>query len=215
MTFVVEREGKELEIEVEGKWVGQIGEITYNRRMVGLMFAPGTPDVGEFWQMAYIPPTQLVRDVVEQTFRTLRALTIDRAKTGVGPDKLMGPVGIATNLKRSIDVDLRLGLWLLVLLNINLAILNMLPLPVLDGGHITFALIQVVTRRPLPPKVINTLQNAFVLLLLGFIMYVTFHDVRRLMPVSKADREAAIERSESLDRTLKEDGSDSSDAAPE
>jgi len=72
----------------------------------------------------------------------------------------------------------RLAIWFSVLLNVNLAILNLLPLPVLDGGHIVLALVEAVRRRPLNPRALLWLQNACALLLIGFMLYVTFFDVQ-------------------------------------
>jgi regulator of sigma E protease len=75
--------------------------------------------------------------------------------------------------------DIRLALSFLVLLNVNLAILNLLPIPVLDGGHIMFTLLEWVRKKPLNYKLMEAIQSTFVILLLGFILYVTFNDGKR------------------------------------
>jgi len=66
-----------------------------------------------------------------------------------------------------------------VLLNVGLAIFNMLPIPVLDGGHIVIALIEKIRRRPLNVKVLEYTTLVFAALLISFMMYVTFYDVKR------------------------------------
>ena len=100
---------------------------------------------------------------------------------------LMGAPGIMRLLHRfSID-DFRRLLWFIVLLNINLAILNLLPIPVLDGGHILFALIEKILRRPLPFAWVNAIQNIFVILFLGLMAYVMFFDIRRWQGDIKSD----------------------------
>ena len=65
-----------------------------------------------------------------------------------------------------------------MLINVNLAIFNLLPLPVLDGGHITLAILEVIRRKPLSMRILEPLQTGFALLLLGFMAYVTLFDVQ-------------------------------------
>lgn len=68
-------------------------------------------------------------------------------------------------------------LWFSVFLNVNLAVMNMLPFPVLDGGHITMAIIEWIRRRPINVRVLEYVQSACVLLVLGFFIMVTLKDV--------------------------------------
>jgi len=68
-------------------------------------------------------------------------------------------------------------LWFSVFLNVNLAVMNMLPFPVLDGGHITMAIIEGIRRRPISVRVLEYVQSACVLLVLGFFVMVTLKDV--------------------------------------
>lgn len=74
----------------------------------------------------------------------------------------------------------RLALWFSVILNVNLAILNMLPLPVLDGGHITLALIEAARRRPVNAQLLERISTACAMLLIGFMLFITFFDVQDL-----------------------------------
>jgi len=68
-------------------------------------------------------------------------------------------------------------LWFSVILNVNLALLNLLPMPVLDGGHITLSLIEWIRRRPSHPKILNYLQNGFAIALISLMAYLAFFDV--------------------------------------
>ncbi len=79
----------------------------------------------------------------------------------------------------------RMALWFSVVMNINLAVLNMLPLPVLDGGHITLALIEAVRRRPVSAKVLGYLQTGFAVMLIMYMLYIAFFDVQDLFPHGK------------------------------
>ena len=71
-------------------------------------------------------------------------------------------------------------LWMIALINVNLAIFNLLPIPVLDGGHMLFATISKLIGRPLPKKFMENIQSAFMILLLGFVIYISFFDVSRV-----------------------------------
>jgi len=62
-------------------------------------------------------------------------------------------------------------------LNINLAIINMLPLPVLDGGHVMFALWEGITRRKPHPGFVNALVNVFAVLLITLMIFLSLRDL--------------------------------------
>jgi regulator of sigma E protease len=64
-----------------------------------------------------------------------------------------------------------------VVLNINLALLNLLPFPVFDGGHITMALLEMIRRKPLNLRLMEWIQTGAVLLLLTYFVTITFKDV--------------------------------------
>jgi regulator of sigma E protease len=86
-----------------------------------------------------------------------------------------------------------LALWFGVVVNVNLAIMNLLPLPILDGGHITLAVLEKIRRRPINTRFLEYLQTAFALLLLSFMAYVTVLDVGdRAKPAKSGDAEPAI-----------------------
>ena len=72
----------------------------------------------------------------------------------------------------------RLALWFSVVLNVNLALLNLLPIPVLDGGHITFALIETAIRRPVNRRVLEIFNTAAALLVIGFMLFISFFDAQ-------------------------------------
>ena len=123
-------------------------------------------------------PLEQVRDVLDKTFATIGALIHSR-ETGVGAKDLSGPVGILAVLASAVNSDYRLALSFLVLLNINLAIINLLPIPVLDGGHILMAIIEKIRRRPLNIKFVEYTTTGFAVLLISFMLYLTFFDIKR------------------------------------
>jgi regulator of sigma E protease len=80
-------------------------------------------------------------------------------------------------------------LWFSVVLNVNLALLNMLPLPVLDGGHITLSLIEVIRRRPVSARILEKIQSGFAALLIAFMLYIAFFDTGDWIRNAHSDRE--------------------------
>jgi regulator of sigma E protease len=100
-------------------------------------------------------------------------------KSSVGIDQLSGPVSIAKAKFDILKTDngLRRLLAFLVLINVNLAIFNMLPFPVLDGGHITLAIMESIARRPVRARILEYVQTACALLLMGTFFYISTKDV--------------------------------------
>ncbi len=133
------------------------------------------------------PWAQVSNDVVS-TFRTLGALL--SPSSDIGPSKLSGPIGIARALHQQAQWDIRRALWFVILVNVNLAIFNLLPIPVLDGGQILFATIGRIRRRELPANFIMATQSAFFVILMSLIVYVSFFDVKRWARDSRVERPA-------------------------
>jgi regulator of sigma E protease len=125
-------------------------------------------------------PLELVRNSVTSTLNTLGALI--SPKSDVKLQHLSGPVGIGRIYFLFFESEhgRQLVLWLSVVLNVNLAILNMLPIPVLDGGHILFGLIESVRRKPLNIRVLEVVQGVCTVLIIGAIAYISFFDVQDL-----------------------------------
>ena len=189
---VVERDKKLLTLTVTPriidpeKKIGRIGVgLTSDSTVVYRVMKPGPK------------PWEMMADVWNRTISVFNAL-IHSKQTGVGPKDLSGPVGILAMLAIWVNTDYRLALYFLVLLNINLAVLNMIPVPVLDGGHVLLAVIEKVRRRPLSARIQEYATTAFAVLLISFMLYVTFFDIRRL-PLFKSmfKRDVQIEEVES------------------
>jgi regulator of sigma E protease len=126
--------------------------------------------------LSHPTPVDQIKASAGQIFATLG--TIFSRKSDVGVQQLGGAVMIIrlyTNLFESED-GWRLVLWFSVVLNVNLALLNLLPVPVLDGGHIVLALLEAIRRRPVSAKVLQTLQTAFAAILIGFMLLIAFYD---------------------------------------
>jgi regulator of sigma E protease len=142
-------------------------------------------------------PWAQVSDVWEKTIGTLSALFHSK-ETGVGVKDLSGPPGILAMLASQLNADYRLALSFLVMLNINLAVINLFPMPVLDGGHILMAIIERIRGRPLGVRTLEYTTTAFAVLLISFMLYVSFNDVTKRFGVFKSllKSETKIEESE-------------------
>jgi regulator of sigma E protease len=122
-------------------------------------------------------PFHQVKDAATTIFRMIDALI--SPASDVKAAHFSGPVGIMRLYYQIFESPdgWRIALAFSVLINVNLALLNLLPFPVLDGGHITLALIEAVRRKPINARVLEVVQTACALLLIGFMLYVTFYDV--------------------------------------
>ena len=140
-------------------------------------------------------PWAQVEEVLDKVAITFKALG-RRKESGVGAKDLSGPIGIFGMLSIMANTDFRLALSFLVLLNINLAILNLLPVPVLDGGHILLSLVEWVRKKPVSVRLQEYVTTVFVVLLLCFFLYVTLHDVKRVSLLRDIfNRDTQIEQS--------------------
>lgn len=137
-------------------------------------------------------PWHQIKQSASQIFATIG--TVISPKSDVGVQQLGGAVMITrvyANLFEN-ENGWRLVLWFSVILNVNLAMLNMLPLPVLDGGHITLALIEMVRRRPVSPRLLNYIQSGFAVLLIGFMVFIAFFDTGDWIRSARANREVPV-----------------------
>lgn len=92
-----------------------------------------------------------------------------------------GPVAIATVTFNETRKGLIPALWWFVNLNLLLAIMNLLPIPVLDGGFIVLSVIESVIRRPVPTKILNPVYTFFALCFITLLVLVSYQDVLKVM----------------------------------
>jgi regulator of sigma E protease len=90
-----------------------------------------------------------------------------------------GPIQIAKMSKQSADLGFTPLLRFMAVLSVILAVMNILPFPALDGGHIVFILIETIIRREIPVKIKMGVQQAGIVLLLCFMVFVFYNDLTR------------------------------------
>ncbi|MBI1870287.1 MAG: RIP metalloprotease RseP [Chlamydiae bacterium] len=163
ISIEVDRGGEKKTLTIQPRW-----DNDSKRFLIG--FSRGMDFVYE-----YINPFLAMKEDILNIFQTLHALF---ART-VSPKGLAGPVGIFMMIGAFAQVGFVYFLGFMALISVNLGVFNVLPIPVLDGGHILFNMIELIFGKPLPQKVLIWIQNAFVAVLISFILYVTYQDLMR------------------------------------
>lgn len=136
----------------------------------------GLPNVQDR-KVNYNPgPIELFSTVFDEIFRTLKALF-----TGsLNPKWISGPVGIVQVVHDNWMLGIKEALFWLGAISLNLGALNLLPIPMLDGGTILISAIELLTGRRLHPKTLEKIILPFAFLLIGFFIFLTYNDLSRL-----------------------------------
>ncbi len=185
LDLLVERNGQEVLVEdLQADSVEVDGAEVYR---IGVQF-------GAFVLVHPSPWAQFV-EVFTRTRDTLTSLFAKDSL--VKPRHMSGPVGIIQIIWLKLaHGGFREGLSFIILISFSLAFFNLLPVPVLDGGHIVFALVEMVIGRRIPTRLAHAIQTAFAVLLIGFMLYVTFFDVKRSIRIWQLQRPRETEESE-------------------
>ncbi len=125
---------------------------------------------------ALIAGTQSTWALTKMMFAALGQLFTGEAS----PDELTGPVGMVQMVSKTTEYGFWYYGFLTALICLNLAVINMLPLPALDGGRIIFVLYSAITGKPVSERVEGTIHLVGLALLLLLMIYVTFNDVVRI-----------------------------------
>ncbi|MFC1833374.1 RIP metalloprotease RseP [Thermodesulfobacteriota bacterium] len=121
--------------------------------------------------------TRLTFQITGMIFETLVKLV----KREISAKNLSGPISIAQASGESLRAGFFSFIFVLAFISINLAIINLLPIPILDGGHLLFFLIEAVTRRPVTGKVREIATQAGFLFIIFLMVLVFYNDISRLI----------------------------------
>ncbi len=164
--ITVERDGKELDFTLQQKYLEEEG-----RSVIGvqakLQHSLGT----SIKQGVNATGTMAV-----QMYSAIKMIISGEA----GVKDLSGPVGIITVVSKTSDYGLTYFFYLMAFISLNLAFVNMLPLPALDGGRIIFVIIRKITGKMISDDLEGTIHAVGLILLLGLMVFVTWNDVARL-----------------------------------
>lgn len=172
--LVFERQESNELVEIVPDWAALEGRFQPSR---GVVFSPlqrvhQVDGIGEALSQGWIRTKQDLQRVGQ---------TIGWIADGTASVRdLGGPVMIMKVAKDEAAQSVTRLLLFLTMLSANLAILNFLPIPVLDGGHFVFLTIELITRKPVSERIQGTLSVMFMFLLLGFMLFIVFNDVVRL-----------------------------------
>lgn len=174
-TVVVERGDDMVTLDVAPAYIDALG-----REGVGVWLVE-TANVRYPW---YLAPWKGIQTTANATYQIVAAFGgLLASIVGDEPVKadLAGPVGIAVMTGEIARLGLAHLLQFAAMLSINLAVINILPIPALDGGRVAFVLLEAIRRKPVTPRLEQAVHAVGFVLLLGLIVVVTFKDVVGLL----------------------------------
>ncbi|MDD3154289.1 MAG: site-2 protease family protein [Victivallaceae bacterium] len=137
----------------------------------------------------YPTPWQVFVQTIDMSYKSLRGMAVylgnkmqlTTETSSIKPRHMSGPIGMGRILFESVrNSSFMTGIYFVTVISFALAIFNLLPLPVLDGGHVLFGVIELIFGKPLPSRIIKSVSVVFVTLLVALMLYVSFYDVLRL-----------------------------------
>lgn len=184
LTMVILRDGQEMTLQVAPNMRERMSpEGREVRRFeVGIrpMILEAPPP---FFEISYSNPIAAIERGMVQTWRwtSLTVLSFVRLfQAEVSPKNIGGFLSIGQMAKKSWQVGISQFLSVMAIISINLFILNLLPVPVLDGGHLVFYTIEALRGAPLSMRKMEIAQQVGLFLLLALMVYALFNDVTRI-----------------------------------
>ena len=173
----IERGGSEQAIRVKlGSKI--MPDATGRNMRTGLLGVRSTTKIGE-----PVPIYRAVPMAVDQTWRMTRSIAdglVQLAKGQVSPKQLGGPITIARVAGQGAELGVLPFIGLLALLSINLGFINLLPVPMLDGGHLVFYAVEAVRRRPVSTRALEWAFRGGLAVILALVVFTTVNDLGSL-----------------------------------
>lgn len=158
-----------------------ISGITEGKKAIGIaMDFAGTLKLGffsSFWEGAKLTVLETKAVAIGLWKFIAGAFTGDRGLIS----QISGPVGIAGMVGEARNLGVSYLLGFIALISINLAVLNVIPFPALDGGRVLFVLIEVLIRRKIKPAIANWANGIGFALLIGLMIFITYKDILKLI----------------------------------
>ncbi len=171
-TLVVERDGERVALVLEDIYNAEEG-----RNMLGVMISAQRKVYGFFDAFGY--SVQYVWSIVYETLAYFGGLIVGTVQMQSGD--VVGPVGIVTMLSQAVRAGLEVVLRFGVLISASLGLMNLLPLPALDGGRFVFMVVEVIRGKPVPQKVEGMVHFVGILLLFALVIFLSVRDVASLI----------------------------------
>ncbi len=149
---------------------------TVDRLIIGFRPAEEAVNALNIWGEAW----NETRFVVKLVYNSLWQMVTGR----IGVKEMSGPVGVVSEVHNAVSSGSRSWLYVLnltALLTINLGVFNLLPIPALDGGRLFFMLIELITRKRIPPEKEGLVHAIGFMLLIGLIIFISYNDIVKLI----------------------------------
>lgn len=166
VTMMIDRNGESREVSVIPKENSGRAIIGINPTIISTPYS-----IGEAAQLSVVGTIAILKEMV----RTLWMMI-----TGQVAAQVSGPIGVAQAAGEMAQFGFVYLLNFTAILSLNLGVINLLPVPALDGGHLILLVIEGITRRRMPPKALQYIQLTGVVLLIALFIYATTHDISRL-----------------------------------
>ena len=169
---------QEINIEAEHNGVTKEYKMTpvydeqYGRPLIGVSptYEEYTPSIIEAATMSFEYTKHLILMMLDG---------LQKIITGAAPPEVSGPIGVAKMAGEVANQGILPLLNFIALLSINLGVINLLPLPALDGGHVVILLLEAVRGKPLGARAMNAIQMVGVAIILGITVFAVFNDITR------------------------------------
>ena len=174
MRFRVEREGRDIVLETRSRAEVLRDQFGNEARIGRIGIVPG------MLEFSKLPVQELPGTAVKATIDTVETMVVALGQVVTGQRsvrELGGPLKIAEVSGQQASLGWLPFFWLMTIVSINLGFINLLPIPLLDGGHLLFYTIEGVRRRPLRPEAQEWAFRTGLAVLLALMIFVTFNDL--------------------------------------
>jgi len=168
----IERDGETLSFAITPVPVEQ-EDGSATRYQIGIVFSSRTYNFIESIREA----GGYMVDTTAQMLESLKNLIFK----GEGLEDTAGTVGIIAVVAQQAREGMYMVLWLMFIISLNLGIMNLLPIPALDGGRLLFLIVEAIRRKPIPPEKEGIVHAVGMVLIFGLFIVLTYHDIVKLI----------------------------------